>query len=231
MSDQTVAIFDANWNIYQRVIDHNYMRHKEFGGFTAEAFESLAGKPLTVLDLGCGDAAKMAEQLPQQPVASYTGYDLSAPVLSVAKANLAGAGCPVQLKEGLLQDFSAQEHDSFDVIYSSFAIHHLQDEEKKALLQDCYNYTTHNGVMIVIDIFRGEGQGRMDYINEYTQDIRNTWQVLAFGEKELIRAHMESYDFPASLEDMAAWAKEAGFTVGETLVVNKLNKAIVLRKE
>lgn len=231
MSDQTVAIFNANWHIYQKVIAHNYMRHKDFGEQTAATFKTInASHPLKILDLGCGDAVKMAEQLPLQPVASYTGYDLSGPVLEVAKVNLAHAGCVVHLKEGLLQSFRRQEDSTFDVIYSSFAIHHLQDEQKKALLHDCFTRLAANGVMIVIDIFRSDEQERMEYINEYTQDIKDTWLALTTTEKEMVREHMEAYDFPASLEHMAAWAEEAGFTVGETLVVNKLNKMIVLRK-
>ncbi len=232
MQQQTASVFATHWNIYQKIIVHNYMLHAEFAGQTALAFKKLdTAQPLKVLDLGCGDAHQIAEQLKLQPVDSYTGYDLSAVALQHAKRNLTSVGCTTHLIEAELQSFAAQEHRMFDVIYSSYAIHHLQDGQKQQLLRDCFKSLRGKGAVIVIDIIRGEDQAKEEYVEQYISGIENYWAQLTPDEKGLIYEHIRNYDFPSSIIQLSSWAMEAGFTVEQSPVLDQMHKMLVLHKQ
>lgn len=181
---------------------------------TSAAFTALdIDRPLRVLDFGCGDAQPMIPQLQLRPVASYTGYDLSSSALELAEQNLSRLECAYQLRCAPMQSFVETEEGNFDVIHSSYAIHHLQDDEKKKLLQNCYARLNAKGVMIMIDILRNEGQTKDEYIEEYIDNIKATWQMVTEEEKQQVFDHMRNYDFPAVTGDVVNWATETGFTV------------------
>ncbi len=231
MNDQLATIFLDNWSIYQRIITFNYMRHKEFAAETFNVFNKLEVKePLEILDLGCGDAQPMTVQLKQLKVGSYTGYDLSDTALEFARLNLQPFDCKIALRQGPMQTLIHQERGSFDVIYSSYAIHHLLDDQKASLLQDCYNKLSGKGCLIMIDLLRDKNESLHHYIDRYIDDIKNHWVLLSAQERELIYNHMRQYDFPAVKDDMMAWASKIGFLVEESPVNDGLNKMLVLTK-
>jgi len=230
MTPELAAIFATNFNIYQKIIAGNYMRHAEMGAQTQVAFEGLEIKhPLHVLDFGCGDAQPIIPKLKLRSVAAYTGYDLSAVALEFAKQNLKAVDCQVQLRELPMQAFIELEMGNFDIIHSSYAIHHLQDDEKRHLLQNCFNRLRNGGIMIVIDIFRNEGQSRHDYIEEYISNIGLTWQTITQAEKEMVYYHMRNYDFPAYTGDIINWAGTVGFTIEEHHI-DRLHTMLLLKK-
>jgi len=230
MTPKLAAIFTSHWNVYQKIITYNYMRHKDMAAHSSEIFAGVKTRtPLKVLDLGCGDAQPIIPRLQQQPVASYTGYDLSEVALQFAQENLSKVNCITQLRQAPMQQFDEIEEGTFDVIHSSYAIHHLQQDEMRAILQSCFTRLDDGGVMIVVDIFRNDGQPREDYIEEYIDNIKATWQMITPGEQEEVFYHMRQYDFPVPANDMAGWAEDIGFTV-TTHRVDRLHTMLVLKK-
>jgi cyclopropane fatty-acyl-phospholipid synthase-like methyltransferase len=216
MTPKLAAIFVSSWNIYQKIITYNYMRHKEMAEKTRAAFNSAYIKtPMRVLDFGCGDAQPIIPQLQLQPVSEYIGYDLSGSALEFAKQNLAAIPCKCLLRCAPMQSFSDIEMENFDIIHSSYAIHHLQDDEKINLLQACFNRLNNGGIMIVIDIFSNAGQKREAYIEEYIHNIETAWAMVTRDEKQQVYDHIRNYDLPVYTGDMAGWARAAGFTVTE----------------
>ena len=90
---------------------------------------SIRRPAVSFLDLGCGDAATLAPLLASMAVQRYKGVDLSEVVLALAAENLTGLSCPVEL---VCRDIlAALEADSalYDVVYTSFALHHLSTEQ------------------------------------------------------------------------------------------------------
>jgi SAM-dependent methyltransferase len=231
MQNQPAVLFSDRWNVYQKIIGYNYMLHRQFGELTAAAFKSLyAPHPLKVLDLGCGNAQQIARQMVLQPVESYTGYDLSDTAFTEARQNLAPAGCTINLRQAPMELFTDYEQAGFDVIYSSYAVHHLGDAQKQHLLQNCYGMLANNGIAVIIDIYRLTGQTRERFLDDYIADISNSWLMLAGEEKELCASHMRGYDFPAEYADMPVWAKNAGFVVEECPAFDWAHRMLVLRK-
>ncbi|MES2649545.1 MAG: class I SAM-dependent methyltransferase [Bacteroidota bacterium] len=214
MNTTATQIFTDNWKVYQKVIQHDYMHHVAFG---TELFKTINArdKPagLSVLDIGCGDASQFCSNLQNQKLATYTGYDLSEPALMLAKENLAFISENVHLLQGDMQELLQQENGMFDIIYSSFAIHHLQDNTKQQLLQECYNHLNKNGILVYTDIFLSIEQSRTEYRAAYTDNMNSNWTMLNDSEKQLIFDHINTFDFPASINDVKTWLTSTGFTI------------------
>src|SRR3954468_10509203 len=139
MEQNPGLIFSEHWSIYQKIILRNYMHHAEFSSKAATVFKKLSLKKLHILDMGCGDVIPLLPILQQVQIASYTGYDLSSSALQLASAHLAAQNFSYTLREGNMIELIQKEEKQFDIIHSSFAVHHLQDDKKRKLLQTCFN--------------------------------------------------------------------------------------------
>jgi SAM-dependent methyltransferase len=229
MKDAAAQIFRDNWSIYQEIIASNYMYHLEIGNYIDQLLRThkTSGR---VLDLGCGDARQLASRLAKHPVQSYTGIDLSGAALALAAGNLTGAAASVELQEGPMEVLMKSAAGPFDLIHSSYAVHHLQDEEKKTLLADCRQQLTPGGALLLIDVYRETGQPREAYIEAYTRCISTSWHSLSAEAAESVCTHVRDYDFPASITEMMDWAAEAGFRVTEFPLPDRWHRFLLLEK-
>lgn len=190
------------------------MLHKEFGEMAEAAILSRKmNTPLTMLDVGCGDAGPIREMLSKANLNSYTGYDLSETALTLCRENLEGLFPKIRLCQGNMEDLIGIEQEHFSLIYSSYAIHHLSDESKKALLQQIAAHLNPGELFIFIDIYRGKGISRDEYISSYTNWINDSWMGFTPEEKSLIREHIENFDFPANENEIMNWCLNAGMTL------------------
>jgi 2-polyprenyl-3-methyl-5-hydroxy-6-metoxy-1,4-benzoquinol methylase len=229
MLQNAALIFSQHWSIYQKIILHNYMHHAELGKKTAAVFREFPQK-LRILDIGCGDAAALLPVLRETLIASYTGYDLSSSALQLAAAHLTAQHFPHALKEGNMMELIQQEEKQFDIIHSSFAIHHLHDDEKRKLLRACFNLLLPGGKMIYTDIFR-QHINRNQYIGEYFSFIKNDWPLLTTNEKQLIYEHIRQYDFPSDIEETIGWIHSLGYSVIENYQPDHRHAMLVLDKK
>src|ERR1019366_5925891 len=73
MSDSTPASFFDTWDIYQKVVAGNYMFHREIGAELKRVLRAqFDGRPISILDLGCGDAAALVPLLEGLPLQAWT---------------------------------------------------------------------------------------------------------------------------------------------------------------
>src|SRR5664279_3324047 len=97
MSNDAVAEvgeFFTGWEIYRKVLENNYMYHKEiYQAVGMLLHQQFAHQPFKMLDLGCGDACYLANALQGTTISHYTGFDLSDPALALAADNIATLGC------------------------------------------------------------------------------------------------------------------------------------------
>jgi tRNA (cmo5U34)-methyltransferase len=99
----------------------------------AELRELLPPDPRAVLDLGCGDGRLTALVLEARPeTASVVAVDLSAPMLEHAHARF-DDDPRVEIRRWDLNE-PVTPLGSFDVVVTGFAVHHLDDDRKQALL-------------------------------------------------------------------------------------------------
>jgi SAM-dependent methyltransferase len=207
--------FFDEWSVYDQILDHNYMHHDEIfrdiGRFFAKRFDN---RSFTLLDLGCGSARHLARALKGRSIGRYIGYDLSGVALAHAARNLNGLGCPVELHRGELLQGLRAAGEEFDVIFTSFALHHLANAEKKMFFQSAYGRLCKNGILLLIDTMREEGEERPVYLDRYCAWLRSRCETLAPAALDLLCDHVRGNDFPETTATLSTMATRAGFGLG-----------------
>ena len=210
--DDETALFRKSWTLYDAISEKNYMFHREIYAHVGELLElrRQAG-PYRLLDLGCGNARFLAPWLHATPPAEYHGVDLSPSALDEARDYLKGIASVSLHHKDMLQ--AVQEMDtSFDVIFTSFAVHHLDFGSKQRLFSACAARLAPGGSFIMVDVVREEGQTREQYLEGYLGGMRAHWTAVPPDELEQACAHVAAYDFPETLADLTAMAKKASLS-------------------
>jgi tRNA (cmo5U34)-methyltransferase len=106
-----------------------------------------------VLDLGCGDGLVVHELLKSDDRIRATLVDGFSEMLESAKKRLADFR-DLQFVQATFQDLLEDDplQSNFDFIFSSFAIHHLETEEKKALYGYIYHHLNKHGFFLNLDV-------------------------------------------------------------------------------
>lgn len=189
-----IAAFFQGWQLYQSVVQNNLMEHRQIGTALRSVFESLE-PGFSVLDLGCGDSSMAIKALEGLRVSSYTGVDLTAPALEIARANFRGTYSATWVHANMV-DYIARCDQQFDVIMTSFAMHHLPADIKQAWLMDIAKHLTPIGCLVLIDTCCPAGMSRDETVQTYL-DLIADWP-LSTADKATIAKHMWSSDFPES---------------------------------
>ena len=203
-----IAAFFQTWTLYQTIVQNNCMEHREIGTALRSVFESLE-PGFTVLDLGCGDSSMAIMALEGLHVSSYTGVDLTAPALDIARANYTGS-YPATWVHANMVDFIAACDQHFDVILTSFAMHHLPADTKQTWLAEIAKHLTPRGQLVLVDTCCPVGMSRDETIQLYLDYIAH-WPLTDL-DKDAIAQHMWSSDFPESDACMEAALGSAGLT-------------------
>ena len=132
-----------------------------------------ASRNCSVLDLGCGDGLIMHQLLKVDDSMDATLVDGSLEMLEAAKERLAGFQ-RVQFVQASFQNLLNEDRlrTNFDFILSSFAIHHLETDEKQALYEYVYRQLNRAGFFLNIDVVLGPTQDLEDwYLSLWTEWI------------------------------------------------------------
>ena len=212
MNQDGIKQFFDTWSIYDEVLERNYMFHAEM---FAEVRRIIAGRfgqrPFSVLDLGCGSARHVAQALHGSAVQRYVGYDLSGAALAHAAKNLASLNCQTQLRQTDLLCGLDNEAGDFDLVFSSYAAHHLASPDKQLLFQRVHRQLRKNGMFLLIDVARDETEETAVYLDRYCDWIQSEWKVLPASAKELVFEHIRKNDFPETSATHHSLAARAGF--------------------
>ncbi|MGV3664036.1 MAG: class I SAM-dependent methyltransferase [Prosthecobacter sp.] len=207
--DET-TLFRKSWTLYDAITAENYMFHREIYALIAEVLRQRhAAGPYAVLDLGCGNARFMAPCFESAPPARYEGVDLSATALEEARAYLRGLEKVTLHHTDMLQAVRASDA-AFDVIFTGFAVHHLDAAEKQELFHACAARLAPGGVFLMVDVVREEGQNREDYLHGYLGTMRTHWTAVHPEQLDEACAHVAAFDFPEMLSDLTHMAANAG---------------------
>ena len=68
---KSYEFFLATWQVYRKIVDHNYMYHREIFSEILKILEEGKRDTATILDLGCGDAGTVRPILEKIPFANY----------------------------------------------------------------------------------------------------------------------------------------------------------------
>ncbi|BDV44859.1 SAM-dependent methyltransferase [Geotalea uraniireducens] len=183
-----------------------------------------AAAPIEVLDLGAGTGLFSWQVLAKYPQARFVLCDVADRMLDVARERF--RDYPDQFRY-LLSDYrELRDPGRFDLVISSLSIHHLADEEKKALCGRVYALLRDGGMFVNIDQIKGPTPGLQElYWNTWLAKIRQ-----AGATEEEVRAGIErrlAYDREATLADQLRWLEEAGFADVDCIYKNYLIGLII----
>lgn len=227
-----VEIFLKSWRLYQEIIEHDYMFHQEITQAVASAVQGFSPEShLRILDLGCGDASMALPLMPAAGIANYLGCDLSQPALDIARQKLNSRHIPNQLIcDDMLRVASEQADNSIDLVISSYAIHHLNEPQKKQIIRDIARMLTPEGRFVLVDIFREPNEDRAAYMRNYMGHLRSTWCELSPASQEMVVEHATSYDFPETADFYKALCQKHGLNAGKRLAKHTWHEAWLFAK-
>jgi len=210
--DDNTALFRKAWTLYDAISGQNYMFHREIYAHVAELLRQRhAQGRYTLLDLGCGNARFLAPCLKAALPAAYDGVDLSASALDEARDYLSGLANVSLHHQDMLR--AVEEADStFDVIFTGFAVHHLDPVAKQRLFHACAAKLTPGGQLIMVDVVREDDQTRDQYLDAYLGNMRAQWTAVPPEQLDEACAHVAAYDFPETLAGLTQMARAAALS-------------------
>lgn len=213
-----MEFFDRQWSSYRAIVEQDLMEHAALAAATAAGLDawlaaraSGAAAP-TLVDLGCGDLALLAPLLRRLPLAHYTGLDLAPAVLPLAERALGPVPYPTSWQQGDLLAWAEQnEGPSTDLLHSSFAVHHLDDGQKRRFLSGARRRIRPGGLFLWADGFRLPQESLATYLERYIGRIRR-WTPLSLEQQEQVIQHLRGFDQPADRQEIVAVAESCGWS-------------------
>jgi len=110
----------------------------------AALLEFIPANPRRILDLGTGDGRLLALVRGAHPETEAVAVDFSPAMLEAVRKRFAGDARVTIVEHNL--DFPLPSLGKFDAVISSFAIHHLVHERKRALYAEIFGLLNARGV-------------------------------------------------------------------------------------
>lgn len=174
-----------------------------------------------VLDLGCGSGQL---SLPiSNGVKSVLAVDISPRMIGLLQDKLNESGLSnVDTQTASIQELHFVD-ESFDLIVSNYALHHLSDDQKKLVVRQAFRWLRPGGRMVFGDMMFGRGGTRQDrdiIVSKISIMLRKGpggwWRIVKNTARYLARVQEK----PISQRAWTQLFEEAGFLeVGSEIVV------------
>lgn len=207
--DKVKKHFEEEAKDFDRIIEELIPYYIEMIDGMVGAIPHLRTDPINVIDLGCGTGTISKKIKQVFPNANLTCLDLAENMIKMAQLKLAGyAG--VTYSVGDFNDYQFEE--SYDVVVSSLALHHLvTDQDKIRFYQKIYECLRPRGICLNADVILGS--------NEHFQKLYMAKWVSFMkrhvSEEEIEHNWLPKYfeeDRPSKLMEQIKWLSEIGFS-------------------
>lgn len=108
----------------------------------------LNGK--SILDVGCGTGSLSILIKQKYPAADVTGLDGDSQILEIARSKANKDGLEIRFEQGMSFDLPYPD-SSFDVVLTSFMLHHLDRDEKQKTAREAYRVLPPGGKLFGVD--------------------------------------------------------------------------------
>jgi precorrin-6B methylase 2 len=222
--------FNENWKKYQQSIKNNTLYHKEMSA-ALDAFlvEHVSSHPFSFVDVGCGDASTIISVLTGKSIKQYIGIDAASAVLTIAAENLQVLNCKKEFICDNMVDAILQIPSSIDVIFTSYAVHHLSHQQKFDFVQACQHKLSNQGFLIMVDGVLNENQTRDEWLNALESRIKST-QPMSSEELAFRMQHPRKDDFPEEIATFQKIANTQHWKNFEVLVKKEIYAFMVFSK-
>ena len=206
----TVALFQSAWRTYRKIVENNYLFHREAYSALHRFLVEDVDRPFHFLDLACGDASASARALQGTKIVHYHGIDFSAEALKLAGVTLAGLGCPVTLEE---RDFVAAIGDlqrPVDVAWIGLSLHHLRQPEKRVFMARMRSLLGDYGRLLIYEPASPDDEDRARWLKRWDA-LEPTYTACTKEEWDSVSAHVHAADFPEMDSTWRRLGRETGF--------------------
>lgn len=225
--DSCTHLFRSSWSLYDAILAGNYMSHREIHTCVREVLMAQANHGrFDLLDLGCGNARLLADTLRTLTPRRYLGVDLSPSALAEAAQYLQGLAHVELREQDLLACALSEAAASTEVVYSGFAVHHLNTSDKQRLFHAVARLLQPAGSFLLVDVIREEGQSREQYLERYLRLMRTTWTDIEPSRLEEACQHVASFDYPEMLSTLTQMSVSSG--LGEPRVLGQFGAHTVM---
>ena len=175
-----------------------YLRERDDIPHRMEGFavlmELMPPAPRRVLDLGTGDGFTLGLVRHTHPEAEGVGVDFSAEMLALARRRFAGDPGIEIVEQDL--DRPLPDLGRFDLVVSSFAIHHCVDERKRALYSEVFRALEPGGRFL-----------NLEHVDSATPQLHVAF-LTAIGKTP---AEDDPSNKLVAVHTQLAWLREIGF--------------------
>ena len=222
LDEPTVALFQSQWQLYRKIVDHNYLFHREAYRCLHRLLVDEAVQPFRFLDVACGDASATVEALQGTRVRSYHGIDLSQAALELASKALETLGCPVVLDQRDFVEALCDRPEPVDVAWIGLSLHHLTAPAKLTVMRQIRSIVGDRGLFAIYENTSPDGEDRDAWLRRW-DDQKPGWTALTPEEWDVATAHVHANDFPETVSRWHALGREAGFGQVRELFVAPTN--------
>ncbi len=205
------ALFVDEWSTYRKMVDNNYLFHREAYGTLRRTLLAEMNRPFRFLDVACGDATASAPALKGTAIAHYHGIDVSPAALDIAMRTLTTLDCEVTLEQ---RDFVEALHAGVpptDVVWIGLSLHHLKTPEKLTLMKAIRRIVGEKGLFLFYEVTSPDGEERANWLHRWDAQ-RPTWSAYTDDEWDAVIDHVHGADYPETVSTWYGLAYRAGFS-------------------
>jgi len=207
MENQVQRAFDLAAEDYDRTRRRLVPGFDDFYRAAIDLLGFPRDREIEVLDLGAGTGLLAAFVAYSFPCARITMVDISNEMLDRARERFELGGERFQFE---VSDYgTGRINNKYDAVVSALSIHHLSDDQKRALFAQIHGALKDGGVFVNAEQFRGSSP-ELDRLNHE----RWLTRVRELGASERdVSAALErmKFDRAATLEDQLDWLVAASF--------------------
>ncbi len=206
----TVELFQQDWKLYRKMVDNNFLFHREAYAALHEVLINDAARPFRFLDIACGDASASVGALRGTDIAHYHGIDFSGAALELAGKALTELNCTVKFEQRDFLEALAGVVEQVDVAWIGLSLHHLQGMEKLAFMRTIRNVLAPGGLFLIYENTSPDGEDRENWLRRW--DLQKPfWTAYSEDEWNAMAAHVHAADFPETDATWHTLGREAGF--------------------
>jgi len=210
-SEVSTTLFVDEWSTYRKMVDNNYLFHREAYRTLHDTLIAEVARPFRFLDVVCGDATASVPALKGTSIAHYHGIDISRAALAIAVHTVAELGCEVTLEQ---RDFVEALHagtPATDVVWIGLSPHHLRTPAKLDLMRAVRPIVGEDGLFVFYEVTSPDGENRAEWLDRWEAQ-RADWAAYSDDEWDTVVDQFRAADFPEMVSTWYGLASPAGFS-------------------
>ena len=208
--EPAAALFQQQWQIYRKVVENNYLFHREAYDQLHRILVDEVVEPFRFLDIACGDASSSIDALKGTRIAHYHGIDSSGTALELASETLETLACPVTLDQSDFVEALRDRPEPADIAWIGLSLHHLLTPEKLTVMRQMRSIVGDHGLFLIYEDASPDGEDRDAWLCRWDRQ-KPSWTAFTPEEWDTVTAHVHAADFPETASRWNSLGYEAGF--------------------